>query len=153
MTSIYQRIPGYCRRGLHEMTEANTKVNSKGWKICRACRSAAQKRDTQNHQERRRTYLKDWNGRNKDRVLANKKASYERIRAAIDAAKLGKPCQDCGQTFPPYVMDFDHVPERGVKKFNVGLAKNLRQLAAEIAKCDLVCANCHRIRTHGGSRS
>jgi hypothetical protein len=57
---------------------------------------------------------------------------------------------DCGQTFPPYVMDFDHV--RGEKKYNVGLMASsgysLKMIAAEIQKCDLVCANCHRIRTH-----
>ncbi len=47
-------------------------------------------------------------------------------------------------------MDFDHV--RGEKKFNLGsvLALNVSAeiLDEEIAKCDIVCANCHRIRTH-----
>jgi hypothetical protein len=48
-------------------------------------------------------------------------------------------------------MDFDHV--RGEKKFKVAEAVqfayglNFDQLRAEIAKCEVVCANCHRIRT------
>lgn len=46
-------------------------------------------------------------------------------------------------------MDFDHV--RGVKFFNIagGSAANRRfaSVVAETEKCDLVCANCHRIRT------
>lgn len=44
-------------------------------------------------------------------------------------------------------MDFDHV--RGTKKFNISDAgaKNALEVIAEIDKCDLVCANCHRIRT------
>lgn len=62
--------------------------------------------------------------------------------------KESNPCADCGGFFPHYVMDFDHV--RGVK--SGGIAQGARnwpkaKLAEEIAKCDLVCANCHRIRT------
>lgn len=54
---------------------------------------------------------------------------------------------DCGGTFPPECMDFDHV--RGEKSFNVGENFYISEskLLAEVAKCDLVCANCHRIRT------
>lgn len=60
------------------------------------------------------------------------------------------PCSDCGRTFPPYCMDFDH--RDGSDKvgavseliFMVGKAAWL----AEIEKCDLVCANCHRVRTY-----
>lgn len=55
---------------------------------------------------------------------------------------------DCGNSFPPYVMDFDHV--RGEKLGNVSSMCNNRPLTTimkEIEKCDLVCANCHRIRT------
>lgn len=56
---------------------------------------------------------------------------------------------DCGNSYPHYVMDFDHV--RGIKCFNIGATPNLNpsleRLMAEIAKCDLVCSNCHRIRT------
>lgn len=60
-----------------------------------------------------------------------------------------KPCMDCGNRFPPYVMDFDHV--RGKKISSVSEMCNNRPVATiltEIEKCDLVCANCHRIRTH-----
>ena len=67
-------------------------------------------------------------------------------RARIDAFKTG-PCVDCGQTFPPCAMDFDHV--RGKKRFGVSKMRNfsIENILEEIAKCDLVCANCHRIRT------
>lgn len=60
-----------------------------------------------------------------------------------------QPCMDCGQSFPEYVMEFDHV--RGEKKGNVlVMASKVSRavLDAEIAKCDVVCANCHKIRTH-----
>lgn len=133
------------------MTEANTKLKPNGWKMCRACRSEAQRRDSQKNRERRSRYHKNWSEQNRERVSEYKKAGYQKIREMIDSYKRDKPCTDCGQVFPPCVMDFDHV--RGTKKFNVGLAKNLTQLAQEIEKCELVCANCHRIRTFTRSRS
>ena len=69
-----------------------------------------------------------------------------RRKALLDKAK-DKPCMDCGGQFPPEAMDFDHV--RGVKSFCVNRAqsRSLAAIRAEIAKCDLVCSNCHRVRT------
>lgn len=56
------------------------------------------------------------------------------------------PCADCGRVYPFYVMEFDHV--RGEKAFNIGGAKvSRKRLLDEIAKCDVVCSNCHRERT------
>ena len=73
--------------------------------------------------------------------------SYVRI---ILGAKT-RPCKDCNQSYPVYVMDFDHV--KGAKSFNLGSVTAVTvaesTLLAEIAKCDVVCANCHRIRTYG----
>lgn len=60
------------------------------------------------------------------------------------------PCADCGGRFDTCCMDFDH--RAGTQKLhNVGSMfahhYSLQLILAEIAKCDLVCANCHRIRT------
>ena len=84
-----------------------------------------------------------------------KRSSYKsvkkyktKIREFIASQKIGHCC-DCGNTYPPYVMDFDHV--RGDKNFNLSIAANKRisldKVKQEIEKCDLVCANCHRVRT------
>jgi len=61
-------------------------------------------------------------------------------------------CSDCGQRWPPEAMQFDHV--RGQKVASVGRMawswSNIRtkkKILEEIAKCDLVCACCHAIRT------
>jgi hypothetical protein len=45
-------------------------------------------------------------------------------------------------------MDFDH-RDPAVKSFAIGpsLTRNRAAVVAEIAKCDVVCANCHRLRT------
>ena len=63
------------------------------------------------------------------------------------------PCKDCGRYFHPFAMDFDHInPDK--KDSNVGrLVWGLTpwdKVLAEIEKCDLVCANCHRLRTYKG---
>lgn len=58
------------------------------------------------------------------------------------------PCTDCGGTFPPECMDFDHRPgEEKLFELSKGGAKTEAAILDEIAKCDLVCANCHRIRS------
>lgn len=68
-------------------------------------------------------------------------------KRAIDIIKSTTPCSDCGGKFPPECMDFDHVPGRGEKVAPVSHLLGTDGLMAELAKCDLVCANCHRIRT------
>lgn len=71
----------------------------------------------------------------------------ERRRKFIDDLK-SVPCQDCKNVFPPAAMDFDH-RETSEKGFNVsaGMYGNEKLLLDEIAKCDVVCSNCHRVRT------
>ena len=69
------------------------------------------------------------------------------LRAAKDA-----PCVDCGQRYPFYVMEFDH-REGETKLFNIAdvtskYRTSRETLDRELAKCDLVCANCHRERTY-----
>lgn len=79
-------------------------------------------------------------------------ARHDQRREILREAK-SRPCADCGGVFPYYVMDLDHRP--GVDKV-LNVAKmaaryglySLDDLRAEIAKCDVVCANCHRVRTH-----
>jgi lysyl-tRNA synthetase class I len=67
----------------------------------------------------------------------------------IQELKSTTPCMDCKELYPYYVMDFDHV--RGRKHKNVmelipTLSK--KKIDEEIAKCEIVCSNCHRVRTH-----
>ena len=68
------------------------------------------------------------------------------------AMRKSLPCLDCGGTFPPECMDFDHLPQYE-KKFNASLSqasRSFREIGREMAKCEVVCANCHRVRTHVG---
>lgn len=63
------------------------------------------------------------------------------------------PCKDCGQSFPPYVMDFDHVSGDKVGNLSEMKSYSMESILEEIGKCDLVCSNCHRIRTHDRNKS
>jgi hypothetical protein len=70
-------------------------------------------------------------------------------------SKKNIPCMDCGGTFPDYCMDFHHLDEDtkheaiGRKSFIETMKKcSIKKIDEEIAKCVLVCANCHRIRHH-----
>jgi hypothetical protein len=63
--------------------------------------------------------------------------------------KEKNPCMDCKVSYPYYMMDFDHV--RGTKQANVAELINTlskKRLDEEIAKCEIVCSNCHRARTY-----
>lgn len=101
-----------------------------------------------------RAYFQEHYAKNRaayiDRAKAHNRKTVSEQRASI-AELRNQPCADCGGIFPPYVMEFDH--RSGVeKKTNIAdMPKRYyskRLLAAELAKCDLVCANCHRARTH-----
>jgi hypothetical protein len=88
-----------------------------------------------------------WRNRSREieRVLRRQRATLAWLR---DLRRV--PCMDCGGVFPPHVMDFDHRDPRQ-KSFSLAaenvLLKNRALLELEVAKCDVVCANCHRIRT------
>lgn len=81
----------------------------------------------------------------------NRQAQYERRyferRHWLDSVKIAAGCKDCGCPGPAEVLTFDHV--RGDKKFGVGSSWNQgkQALVEEIAKCEIVCANCHARRT------
>lgn len=90
-----------------------------------------------------------WYQRNKPKALAVAAAAKRRTVEKLHKLK-DHPCMDCGLRYPYYVMDWDHV--RGVKLFNASSYSaskyGLKKMLAEIEKCELVCSNCHRERTH-----
>jgi len=67
------------------------------------------------------------------------------LRRYLDSIKTERGCVDCGFSGHPSALDFDHVD--GEKLLLVSSCKSRAQADAEIAKCEVRCANCHRIRT------
>ena len=88
---------------------------------------------------------------NKKYYVDKSKRRKKELSLFIESLK-SKPCMDCGKKYPPYVMDFDHregEKKRGcISKLSLASSLSKKNLMEEINKCDLVCSNCHRIRTH-----
>ena len=62
-------------------------------------------------------------------------------------------CMDCGYTFPGYVYEFHHI-DPSTRSFNLSggeLTRKWADIVTELEKCDMLCANCHKIR-HGELR-
>lgn len=69
----------------------------------------------------------------------------------VNQYKLKAGCADCGYNGHPSALDFDHLPGSD-KTASVALlvhcaGVHIDQVKKEMAKCEVVCANCHRIRT------
>jgi hypothetical protein len=69
----------------------------------------------------------------------------ERKNEIVRQLKTMVGCIDCGFVRHHAALDFDHV--YGVKKLTIGRCKNLLDSVREMAKCEIRCANCHRIKT------
>lgn len=88
-----------------------------------------------------------WKAKHPGRQKSLTHAFMAKRRAWLNEQKSG-PCMDCKVLYHPCVMEFDHV--RGEKTMDVARMYarfGLQKVIDEIAKCDLVCANCHRLRT------
>lgn len=103
---------------------------------CRSCHNA----------HKRTTY-----GLNRSREIA--RTTLRRLRLiAENAPRLRQhlehhPCVDCGES-DPVVLEFDHLRDKRRDVTQLLWSGFLwSQIALEIAKCEVRCANCHRRRT------
>lgn len=99
---------------------------------------------------RGRAYYKA--NQSRQRSLSNQRRILYRITRRELMVKLkDRPCVDCGKRYPSYVMDFDHKCDDKLGNISSLANRNyvtVKKLLSEIAKCDVVCSNCHRIRTY-----
>lgn len=89
--------------------------------------------------------------RPRNRVATKKRVTENRRK--VQAYKAACGCADCGwgpsdPRFHPSALDFDHRPDE-VKRYTIAamMSMSWAAIAEEIAKCDVVCARCHRLRT------
>ena len=102
---------------------------------CRECRRAYDRRY--------------YHERGKQSRLARRRLSAKAARAWMASIKEGVPCADCGQVFPVWVMHWDHLPgyEKVGSISTLVTSRRRTLILAELKKCELVCANCHVLRT------
>ena len=112
--------------------------------ICKECREKQCSQD----QEVMRAYRRKYNRRTKSARQVKQNACRANAKRFVDEYK-SKPCADCKRKLPTVAMDLDHV--RGAKHKSVSLMVSagykIDLIKEEVAKCDIVCACCHRIRT------
>ena len=99
--------------------------------------------------QEKRAYQRAHYHANKE-MWRRKRMRYEAKIRDLKLAAKDKPCADCGGRWPAIVMEFDHLP--GTEKLiDIGAAParkwGWRKILAEIAKCEVVCPTCHRVRT------
>lgn len=84
----------------------------------------------------------------KERYISRNVDYRESIRDLLRTIKEENPCTDCKKFYPYYVMDFDHLEDKDQNISFLAATGRIGALKKEILKCEVVCANCHRIRTH-----
>jgi hypothetical protein len=89
-------------------------------------------------------------------AILRKRKARKRNSDLVKEYKKDKPCRDCGGLYAHYVMDFDHIdPKTKLERVSrlANQSISAKRIKEEIAKCNLLCSNCHRIQTNRRSKS
>lgn len=137
----------YCKKNLHKLEGGNNVgINSEGRRYCIPCKNTYEKSNKRRESARIRNKSAYWNNR-LNRIIQVRQSRVATCDYLIGIKGL-RGCFDCKQWFPPEILEFDHVPERGKKKRDLGKFTNVGpKFLEELAKCDVVCPTCHKIRT------
>src|SRR5437016_5813554 len=104
---------------------------------CKACRKITDRRMYLKRSPEQIARFREWNER---AIKRNIRSTYENL--------LEHPCVDCGER-DPVVLEFDHI--NGDKRGNIAnltrSGRSWKKIHAEIEKCEVRCANCHRRAT------
>jgi predicted HNH restriction endonuclease len=79
---------------------------------------------------------------------------HRRNRKARAVVHMGSICHGCGRDGPPALFEFHH-RDANAKDFGLsehGIPRRWEKTVAELAKCVMLCANCHR-EVHAGVRT
>ena len=129
---------GLCKQEKN-LVEFNKKTGRDYQPFCRLCDN---KKSRERYAANKQHHIKVIAERNKQ----YKKETDDYIRNLKSSTK----CADCKKKYHWFQMDFDHIigkKDRAVSKM-VAQKVSLERIKKEIEKCELVCANCHRLRTY-----
>ena len=123
-----------------------------GWRWCPSCGET--KPSDEFYADRPQKGRKRLKRRMKCRqcTRAQMRARYADRSQQIDDYKLERGCVDCGWRGHPRALELDHLPGSGklenISRMIANTQFTMDEIWAEMAKCEVVCANCHRIRTY-----
>lgn len=125
-----------CPRCLQELPYSSfAKNNSKPDKcqsLCKECRVL---------------YTKEHYIKNKQKYISKARNYEQKLKDYVYLIKKSAVCADCKYSYHPCQLDFDHLKDKEFE-ISLGFKSGLNKLKKEIAKCEIVCANCHRLRTY-----
>ena len=102
-------------------------------------------KDKEKRREYQKEYMRGWYQKNKARHIAYVRKRDKKIKDWLKEYKTTLKCENCEENHPA-CLDFHHIKPKE-KKFSVANIKYFPSwslLKAEIAKCRVLCANCHR---------
>lgn len=133
---LERRRCGKCRREL-PLTSFNRHRSGYQW-WCRDCFQ---------------TYFRARGDLHRAQTRAARRRRRLEARAFVNSSLQDRSCSDCGED-DPLVLEFDHLGEKRADVATlIRAGASLRRVRSELAGCDVVCVNCHRVRTaeRGGS--
>jgi hypothetical protein len=136
---MFKRCPTCCAKDEELPASAFYLVASRGDGLSSQCRKC-------HHGVQRRYYARNAKAERLRTRRRKRRVRAENRGRVLDYLRL-HPCVDCGEP-DPVVLEFHHV--RGEKRDAVACLLRGHEwwaVAAEIAKCEVLCANCHRKRT------
>lgn len=134
-----------CKNG-HPFNESNNYKNKEGYYRCRVCNKLRMRKvnSTSEAKAKNVARVKAWTDANREHYR-----EYCRNRRAKTSKWLqeykSQGCMNCGELHLA-CLDFHH-RDATKKKFNIGVRSSavaMQTLIEEVAKCDILCANCHR---------
>lgn len=143
----------YHKYGNNTHVAAPTSTN--GLSVCAYCLSEFSPKSTTNVYCSSECYSDARKVRERER--SRKRSAHNNINVANSRRNTktrlveyhGSRCVDCGLVAPPYLYEFDHRdPSTKLFSISTGDSTSYDALLEESLKCDLVCPNCHRVRTH-----
>lgn len=128
-------------------TEKWRKLNPEKFKESQRKNDEKRKGVSRYNSEVRKRWYKNKSSDSEFREKINEQYNERRSKTQdfLRTYKLSKGCKDCGYKKHHAALEFDHIT--GEKEFNVCNAKSIKQAKEEIKKCEVVCSNCHKIRT------
>ncbi len=102
-------------------------------------------KDVKKRREYQREYMQRWYLENKAKHISYVRNRDMRMQIWFKGYKSTLMCEICGENHPA-CLDFHHIDPRE-KKFSVSTRRDrpsMEALKAEIAKCRVLCSNCHR---------
>ncbi len=127
-----------CKQNKHKSQYNKNKGKKDG--LNTVCKECGQNRSKQYYNENKEKHIKETSKRTKQYNKIKRKEIFNYFKE--------NPCVDCGET-NPIVLEFDHRNSEE-KEYNISeiiMNKSWKIVLNEIAKCDVRCANCHRIKT------